>query len=370
MLPLLYQSSTAQPSADAMQYIGRITKCTKCVASEKLNGDYSLSAAFAATDPLIGEVYNQRYLLAKPNPTDEPQFFYIHQMDVDRSGNVTVGANHIRHICYNKLIDMELSNGAQSDTPTGHWNRVAQPIGDNQFSFSSDIVTQATMETGYTKIDTLGKFLEELKDAFSAEYHYDNFSVILNRHRGIKKNYVLRWNKNIDTPRLSLSTANLYTHIVAFASLTAKYTIEGTAYEYPIQLCSEPFSITSARNLPKIYMLDATNEFEETEINPISTPYSTIQSTLNSIAYTYAHGRAKSELQTAENVSLTVRFRPALDEMKAVGMGDTVDVMLKGGRTVEAKITATSFDCLAERWESITLGEERLKLADYIAKRR
>ena len=75
-------------------------------------------------------------------------------------------------------------------------------------------------------------------------------------------------------------------------------------------------------------------------------------------------------MQTAPNVNLTVNYCPALDEMSAVGLGDTVDVMLKGGRTVEAKITKTVFDSLSERWTSIELGKEKLMLSKYIAKTR
>ena len=54
--------------------------------------------------------------------------------------------------------------------------------------------------------------------------------------------------------------------------------------------------------------------------------------------------------------------------MAAIGLGDTVDVMLKGDRTVEAKIMKTVYNVLSERWESIELGQELLKLSDYIAK--
>ena len=41
---------------------------------------------------------------------------------------------------------------------------------------------------------------------------------------------------------------------------------------------------------------------------------------------------------------------------------------MKDPRTVEAKIISTSFNSPSERWESIELGHEKLKLADYIAK--
>jgi phage-related protein len=215
-----------------------------------------------------------------------------------------------------------------------------------------------------------------MQKAFAAEFHYDNFNIQLLQNRGSKKNYVLRWDKNIGSPDLSLTTSNLYTHVVAYAKLTAIIEASGGQAErrYEVQVCSDPKRIRTNDNtlkIMRIYMFDASDYFNSKEIYPRRhNEYAIAKALLNEAADDYVQTKAQNELQTTENANLKVNFLPALDEMTALGLGDTVDVMLKGGRTVEAKITATEFDCLAERWTSIELGEERMKLADYIAKKR
>lgn len=379
MLPLLYESTTPILQPNKMNFLGRLTKSQKCSVSEKLNGDYMLSAVFSPTDELISEIRNQRFLYAKPNPFDPPQFFEIYNCSISRNDMLSLNARHIKHCCYNNVLIPDNSDGAQFDTPQGHWDFCTSAGSlefDNFFSFSSTISELKAMETGYTKSDTLGAFLKEMARSFGAEYHYDNFSIDLLASRGSKKNFVLRWNKNIGSPNLSLGADNIYTHVVAYADFTAKYTIGGVEHEYPIQVCSRPrliseFASGANGQLYKILMYNATNLFEETTVDPTDgTFYTNTKAKLGWAAAKYIVGSTREELQISENVNLKVNYRPRLDEMQELGLGDTVDVMLKGGRTVEARITKTQFDCLAERWTSIELGYEKIKLSNYISKTR
>ena len=374
MLPLLYRSSNQIVAPDRMQYLGRLTKCTKCTAVEKLNGDYTLAASLAPTETLLDKIQNQRFIMAKPNPFDDPQYFEIYDMQFDEVNRLTISARHIKHCLYNNVISPVISNGAETDTPSGHWNTCCLSnilSFDNFFSFSSNISSAAAMERGYTKADTIGKFLEEMATAFGAEFHFNNFEIQLMDQRGERKNYVLRWNKNIGSPNLSLAAGEVYSHVVTYAELTAKYTRDNHNYEYPVQICSDPRVISyDNQKLYKVYMYNATNQFKEKEVDPtVDQGYRGIKSALNTLSRQLITTGEGAKLKTKESVNLKVNYRPALDEMNEVGLGDTVDVMLKGGRTVEAKIAKTEYDCLAERWVSIELGEEKMKLSNYIARR-
>lgn len=380
MLPLLYETTDPILAPGRMRYLGRLCKCEKCVSVEKLNGDYTLSAVFSPTDELIGEVQNQRFLTVKPNPFDQPQYFEIYNCGYDGVGRLSVSARHIKHACCNNVLRQDISDGAQSDTPQGHWDFLTDPENEllsfaNHFSFTSGISEQVPMEVGYTKSDTLGAFLEELVAAAVGEYHYDNFAISLLQNRGTKKNYVLRWDKNIGSPALTLSATTVYTHVAAYVCLTAKYTKDGVNYEYPIQITSDPQPIpNSDGQLNKIYMIDETESYVGTGssvVDPTTSGafFPGVRAVLNWKAYDFIHSLAINGIQTRENVNLKVNFRPALDEMTAVGLGDVIDVALKGGRTAEAKITKTEYDCLAERWNGIELGEEKLKLSNYIARK-
>lgn len=372
MLPLLYYSTINNPNPASMRCIGTLTKCENCVVTEKLNSDYTLSASFLPTDELYNEIQNQRFILVKANPFDEPQFFEIHNSGFDEVGRLTVAGRHIKHSSYNNLLTTNYDQPT-NDTPIGHWNSCCDSTKmsfKNYFSFSTDITSTGSMETGYSKSDMLGKFLEELATVFNGEYHYDNFNIELLKSRGAKKNYMLRWDKNIASPNLTLSADSIYSHVVAYADFTTKYkpTEDVEELEFPIQICSKTYPLNGNSKLNKVYMYNATNQFKETTIAP--SKYYAKEVALNVLASKFASSAASNAVQTSERANLKLTYKPALEDMKEIGMGDTVNVVLKGGRLVEAKVTGTQFDCLSERWTSMEFGKERLKLADYIAKRR
>ena len=359
MLPLLYESWSHVPSPGSMNYLGRLTKCKTCVVTSQINNNYDLSAAFTITDELLGEIENQRFLLAKPNPFDPPQFFEIYNY-FEENNVVTVKGRHIKHCAYNNMIlDVFTSSGATM-TPQQNWNNIVPNLYfNNAFSFGSAIITTAKMETGWSRAGTLGDFLKEMAQVYGGEFYYDNFNISFMQRLGSKKNYVLRWNRNITDPKLTLTADNVYSHVVAYGNFKIRET--GT----DATLCSLPRAIGSGQKLYKIYMYDATGTFDNTEIS--RSEISTYQSDLSERAIDFVSS-AGNAVQTAESPNLTVNYRPILDEMGAVGLGDTVDVELKSGRIVEARVTKTGYDSLAERWTSITLGNEKLKVSDLIAK--
>lgn len=366
MLPLLYEPTNQDLSANSLNFIGRMTKCEKCSVIEQLNGDYQLSATFAPTDEFINQIQNQNYLQAKANPFDDPQFFEIYQTSIDGEGRVSVTARHIKHSAYNNLCLTDIYDNPSAKTPQQHWDYLKNEgrITLTNFSFNSSITNALKIVSGYESSNTVGGLFEEFASVFGGEYHYDNFTVNFLQHRGSKKNYILRWNKNIASPSLSLDTASIYSHYVASGKVTAINDGLGTRQE--VTLFTELYPISnSTSKVKRIYNWDVTSQMEIKEVHVNPGNYNAPLAELRTLASNY---NAAAVLQTKDSANLKVTFRPALDEMTAIGMGDTVDVELKGGRTVEAKIISTSFNSLSERWESIELGHEKLKLADYIAK--
>ena len=363
MLPLLYLTASRYFAPGAMQYIGRITKLESCLVTEERNKDYTFEASVLPTDSLINDIKNQRFLMAKPNPTDPPQFFEIQNSDYDAIGRVKISGKHIKHCAYNNIVTADLDDSGFSDTILRHWDKIQNSlVYPNYFNFTSDISGEGFIETGYNKADTLGRFFEEMAAEFSGEYHVDNFDIRLLSARGKQNNYLLRWDRNIENPQLSLSTSEIKSHIVAYGTVHVN---SGSGYD--VQLCSDPYEIngqTSETN--KIYMLDATERMRVKEIDSTrAEEISRVKADLNRVAAAY-HG----EVAGQESVNLRVDFRPRLDEMSAVGLCDTINVRLKGGRVVQAKITKTVFDVLHERWEAIELGKARMNLADIVKRKR
>ena len=223
MLPLLYEPINQELSENNLKFIGRITKPEKCVITEQLNGEYQLTATISPTDDLIDEVKTQSYFLAKANPFDDPQFFEIYSVNIDEIGRVSVNGRHIKHSVYNNLCLTDVYDYPVAKTPQYHWDYLKNEnrITLSNFTFNSPIISKFKIVSGYESSNTVGGLLEELVSVFGGEYHYDNFTVNLLRNRGSKKNYVLRWNKNIASPSLTLDTASIYSHYVASGKVTA-----------------------------------------------------------------------------------------------------------------------------------------------------
>ncbi|MEE0873959.1 MAG: phage tail spike protein [Ruminococcus sp.] len=334
-----------------------------CLVTEERNKDYTLEASISPTDGLIDEIKNQHFIMAKPNPTDAPQYFEIQECEYDSIGRLSLKGKHIKHCSYNNIVTADLDDSGYSDTPLQHWSKVQNSlIFPNYFNFTTDITSSCFVETGYSKADTLGRFFEELAAESSGEYHFDNFNIRLLSTRGKQSNYLLRWDKNIENPQLSLSTSDIKSHVVAFGTVHVN---SGSGYD--VQLCSDPYEISGETSLlNKIFMLDATERMRVKEIDSTrAEEISRVKADLNRVAAAY-HG----EVAGQESVNLRVDFRPRLDEMSAVGLCDTINVRLKGGRMVQAKITKTVYDSLHERWEAIELGKARMNLADIVKRKR
>ena len=143
MLPLLYDSSLPTPFADRMQYLGRLTKCKSCVVTSQINNNYDLSAAFTITDELLDQIENQRFLMAKPNPFDPPQFFEIYNY-FEENNTVTVKGRHIKHCAYNNMILDVFTDSGNAMKPQENWDHIRPILAfSNGFSFSSAITTTA-----------------------------------------------------------------------------------------------------------------------------------------------------------------------------------------------------------------------------------
>ena len=103
MIPLVYETTSRILSLDSMHYLGRLTGCTECTVEESRNTDYTLSASVVKNSECAESAVVQNYIYAKPNPTDEPQFFEIYEV-VEKNNVLSIKAKHIKHNCYNNIL--------------------------------------------------------------------------------------------------------------------------------------------------------------------------------------------------------------------------------------------------------------------------
>lgn len=360
MLPLLYKTTSRTISTGSMQYLGRITDCKSCVVTETLNGDYLLTAEVKATDALYSTITVQQFLQVKSNPFDAPQFFEIYEIELTADGNLSIKAKHIKHCAYNNLMSAGYYNDNTGYTPAEIWQKASElPVFDNNFVFSSDITdTVAYFEIGLQKIGTFGEFFEELSSNFSGEYHYNNFNVEFLKSRGSKKNYALRWGVNISSLSQTLSTEDIKSHVIAAA------TVHDTYNDHDMQLMCEPYEIVGQQSKTnKLLLIDASDLVSDITVNShTGENYEFVKNACRVAATTHYKDSEPASIK----VNITVDFRAELDEMKEIGLADTIDVVIDSeGNKATAKVAKVEFDCLLERWNKIELGTIKTKLSDY-----
>lgn len=363
MLPLLYKTTSRIISKNSMKYLGRLTDCVSCIVAETLNGDYLLTAEIKVTDTLYNTLTVQQFIQVKPNPFDAPQFFEIYKAERKADGNLSVKAKHIKHCAYNNLMSAGYRNGI-SYTPQEIWEQASEePVFDNNFTFYSDVTDkEAYFDIGFRKIGTFGDFFEELSSKFSGEYHYDNFNVEFLKSRGNISNYPLRWGDNISSIAQTLSTEDIKSHIIAAA------TVHDTYNDQDMQLMCEPYEIVGQQSKTnKLLLIDASDLVSDMTVN--SHTGENFDFVINSCRVA-ATTHYKDNEPASIKVNMTIDFRATLDDMKEIGLADTLtDVIIDSeGTKASAKISKVEYDCLLERWNKLELGTIKTKLSDYFKK--
>ena len=363
MLPLLYKTTSRIISTNSMKYLGRLTDCVSCIVAETLNGDYLLTAEIKVTDTLYNTLTVQQFIQVKPNPFDAPQFFEIYEIERKADGNLSVKAKHIKHCAYNNLMSAGYRNDI-SYTPQEIWEQASEePVFDNNFTFYSDVTDkEAYFDIGFRKIGTFGDFFEELSSKFNGEYHYDNFNVEFLKSRGNISNYPLRWGDNISSLTQTLSTEDIKSHIIAAV------TVHDTYNDQDMQLMCEPYEIVGQQSKTnKLLLIDASDLVRDMTVN--SHTGGNFDFVINSCRVA-ATTHYKDNGPASIKVNMVVDFRATLDEMKEIGLADTLtDVIIDSeGTKASAKVSKVEYDCLLERWNKLELGTIKTKLSDYFKK--
>lgn len=266
----------------------------------------------------------------------------------------------VKHCAYNNIMTAGYYGYNDELTPQEIWDRASEePIFENNFKFYSDVTQkQAFFKVGLSKIGTFGDFFEEMTTSFSGEFHWDNFNSKFLKSRGSKKNYALRWGKNISSLAQTLSTEDIKSHVIAFATVHDDYTDNDLEY-----MC-EPYQIVGQESKTnKLLLIDASYLVSDITVNTHT--QENIDFVINACRVA-ATSHYKNNEPASVKVNITVDFRAELDEMLEIGLADTIDVIIDShNNKATAKVSKVEYDCLLERWNKLELGTIKTKLSDY-----
>lgn len=339
MNPILFQTLT-EGTVPTNYGLGTLDPIS-CVVNEERNGKFELTMTYAATGIHAEDIEPNRFIMAKPNYTDDAQIFRIYKVSKVIDGKFTVNAQHISYDLSGKII----TTGTASSCAAACALLQAQAGG---FTIDTDKTVTANFNI-YAPASVRSYFggkQGSLLDIYGGEWKYNNYTASLKQARGADRSVVIRYGKNLTELSQELDMSNLVTGIVP-------YYIDPNGNKTVGTKVSTGLTLDVTR--------DVAIDFS-TDVDPESS--TAIATQLANLANAYKNSH---NLTTLTN-SITLDFVQSGQLTERVDLCDTVHIYFEAlGITATAKCIATTWDVLEGRYISTTFGEARTNIADTIA---
>ena len=340
MIPILYQTMT-EGTVPTNYGIGPLTDCISCKVTEERNGTYELTLTYAAEGLHASEIQPNRFIMVKPNYTDNAQIFRIYKVGKAINGKFTVNASHISYDLSGKLITTGTAGSAVAaclllDAQAG------------AFEITTDINTSASFEI--TAPGSVRSFFGgkegSLLDVYGGEWYYDNYNATLKSARGLDRGVTIRYGKNLTDLSQVLDMSNLCTGVLPYYLDANGNKTVGTKVATGLTL-----------DVTRDVAIDFSADVNPDSGIPIATQ-------LSNLANSYI---ANNNLTTFSN-NITLDFVQMQGLTERVDLCDTVHIYFEPlGITATAKCIKTVWDVIEERYTKCTFGDARTDITDTIA---
>ena len=337
------------------QGIGALKDALSCKVTEERNGGFELEMAYPIDGRHFSEIGQRSLILAKPNPTDDPQPFRVYRITRPIGGVCTIYA---RHISYD-LAGIPVEPPLTANNATAALSALtSQTVIPSPFTLDTDMVASGTFRVSVPSSvrQLMGGVAGSIIDVFGGEWRYgyagDPYHIRLMNARGGNNGVEIRYGKNLIDLKQEENIASVYTGVFPYwADL-----------EHVVLTEDRVVPVPGSYDFQRILPLDLSGEFLE-EPTPAELEAA-------ATAYVAAAGIG------VPDVSLSVSFVPlgqtveyaGLAMLEGVSLCDTVRVVFEDlGVDALAKVTKTVYNVLTGRYDSVDIGGARASIANTIA---
>ena len=348
MTPILYENTETEFASDG---IGTLTDAISCVVTEERNGAFELEMAYPMDGMHFDKIARGQYIKAKPNSHSDPQIFRIYRITRPMNGNITAYAEHIS---YELAGNMVLGFSAKGTVLSMLENLFSDAVFPTPFTPHTDMSATGEVSIGEpcSIRACLGGKEGSFLDTFGGEYEFDNFDVTLWQHRGEDRGVSIEYGKNLTDVSQEENIESTYTSIIPYV----KRNVNGEdVYTYlPEKYLDAPNAGIFPRK--KALLVDFSSNFDQQE--EVDTQK------LAELGEAYIENNAIGIPKVSLNVSFidlrkTEEYRN-IAPLEEVRLCDTVTVKFPALQVNQkAKVIATVYDVLMERYDSISIGETR-----------
>lgn len=347
MKPILFSASETTFTSNGL---GRLDP-VKCVVTEERNGQYELETVVPVDSPHYADIANNMIIGVVPGDGATLQAFRIYQITEPLNGLVTISARHLSYdLSYNTVMPFTAAS-----VTAALLGLVTNSVETNPFTMWTDKTTSANfaVTVPQTFRSLLGGQRGSILDIYGGEYEFDNWTVKLWNNRGSDTDVTLRYGKNITDINQEQNLENVVTGLVPYwanetdlVTLPEKSVDSSYASSYPYK-----------RTVP----IDFSNEYENAPTQNQLRTRTESYITANNI------GVPKVSIKVSFVALWQTEEYKNVAPLERVHLCDTVGVVFeKYGINTRAKVIKTEWDCLAERYLSIELGEARSNFANTI----
>ena len=356
MYPILYEKNEQN-----FQSIGIaiLSDCLSCTVNEELNGKYECEFSYSISGVNFEKITVDRIVKIQANEVSEPQLFRIYKSSKAINGIAKFYCQHISYDLnmlvvepFGDLLNVSANyalNQILTHTVYGHQFTVNATVGGTK-----NIVSQTPKSVRKWLGDDEGC----IHQLYGGEYEFDNFNIKLSSNRGQNKGVTIQYGKNLKSINAELDIQSVYSSVYPYAitdkgqykSLTEKTIELNNANQYGEK---------------RTLILDLSEEFEKGE--------TITESKLRTKANEYVNKNKVYQIQNNIKVDFIQLWQSkdyattaALEKVK---LGDYVTVLYKElGVNALAEVISYSYDSLAEKYNSIELGDAKQKLTTTLNK--
>ena len=341
MIPILYETMV-EGTVPSTFGLGHLSSALRCEVSEERNGKYELVLEYTSEGIHAEDIQVNRFIMAKPNFTDDPQIFRIYKVGKVMNGKFTVYAQHISYDLSGKVI-----SAGTAGSCTAACLLLQASAGNFTISTNKNVSADFTIKEPSSVRSWFGGKQGSLLDVYgTAEWYYDNYDCVLKLNRGQDRGVELRYGKNLTDLSQEIDMSNLCTGVIP-------YYIDD---ETNTKVVGAKVSTGLVLDVDRDQAVDFSSDVDPESSTPIATQLATLAS--NYIA---------NNIFTRVFSSITLDFVQMGELKDRVDLCDTVHIFFEPlGISVALKCIATVWDVLQERYIQTTFGDSRNSIADTI----
>lgn len=344
MIPILYEKDETSFISNGL---GRLRSCISCKCSEERNGIYEVDFEYPVSADDFDDIRIGRIIGVTHDDTDDVQPFDIVSFTRPIDGIVTF---HCTHISYRQSYLTVTGSNINSLASAFALLRTATPT--NPFTYKTDKASTGYMASAdgipKTVRSVLGGIEGSILDTYGGEYEWDKFNVILHLSRGIDRDFSIRYGVNMLDYNEELDIAGTYMSCVP-------YWTDGTNKVVGSRQDSNNTTITGRG---ECVPLDVSDKFE-------NKPTKAQVEAMGLSVMNAKNPTIPSQTIHVEFVRLQDLGYEGLENLFQCRLCDTVNVVFPYYNTSgRFKIVKTVWDVLADRYESMELGDLSVTLSE------